>query len=568
MALLMQSPRPPRPPRPTPGKTNLFVVNPVFQNWCQDGRENEKALGLVPSRVGSPHSHKNRSTQQDHWNLPHRQPNSNKLHYHGYGIHENNTGVSGESLNLPNQQFQENINNTDFAESKKYGPSRTVILLIALSWLVSITALLLTVMVIFDKIGSPCGCSGTQVVLLVPPQVQQVNSNQNNELLAKMKFLEENVSNHHDALISKSSRLEQVENTLNALERKHENIIKMIERIGFNMTTLLSTTSYMDYKLTDLEKRTNRALDAINRTTARLKEEEITLNSDLKKVNVTLSAKINRTTARLKEEEITLNSDLKKVNVTLSAKLTLLNSSLSVVTALANETKRDFQTFKLSMENSLSTVFKSLQNLEENGNLTKDSLSLDIFNTKEMLQNATDRLDREDANLKLLLSEINSTLFLKIENVSKLPGPVGPPGVNGSQGPIGPAGPQGFNGSQGAIGPQGFNGSQGPIGPQGPQGAGDFSLCEYVSTSSRGSQNPVTSINPAASIQVTLGEPNDKRIVAVSCSTDRAQMYLLSSLINPSNGQRFYYCDCFGHFDAGSQSVTCFMSYWLCPLST
>ncbi|CAH3185295.1 unnamed protein product, partial [Porites lobata] len=178
---------------------NLFVVNPVFQNWCHDGRENEKALGLVPSRVSGPHSHKNRGTQQDHWNLPHRQPNSNKLHYHGY--------------------------------VKKYGPSRTVILLIALSWLVSITALLLTVMVIFDKIGSPCGCSGTQV----PPQVQQVNSNQNNELLAKMKFLEENVSNHHDALI---------------------------ERIGINMTTLLSTTSYMDYKLTDLEKRTTRALDA------------------------------------------------------------------------------------------------------------------------------------------------------------------------------------------------------------------------------------------------------------------------------------------------------------------
>ena len=35
---------------------------------------------------------------------------------------------------------------------------------------------------------------------------------------------------------------------------------------------------------------------------------------------------------------------------------TLLNSSLSVVTTLANQTKRDFQTFKLSMENSLSTV--------------------------------------------------------------------------------------------------------------------------------------------------------------------------------------------------------------------
>ena len=29
-----------------------------------------------------------------------------------------------------------------------------------------------------------------------------------------------------------------------------------------------------------------------------------------------------------------------------------------------------------------------------------------------------------------------------------------------------------------------------------------------MSTSSMGSQNPVTSINPAASIQVTVGEPN------------------------------------------------------------
>ena len=30
-------------------------------------------------------------------------------------------------------------------------------------------------------------------------------------------------------------------------------------------------------------------------------------------------------------------------------------------------------------------VFTSLQNLEENGNVTKDSLSPDIFNTKEMV---------------------------------------------------------------------------------------------------------------------------------------------------------------------------------------
>lgn len=37
--------------------------------------------------------------------------------------------------------------------------------------------------------------------------------------------------------------------------------------------------------------------------------------------------------------------------------------------------------------------------------------NLDFF---KQLQNATDRLDQEDVNLRLLLSEINSTLFLKV----------------------------------------------------------------------------------------------------------------------------------------------------------
>lgn len=95
--------------------------------------------------------------------------------------------------------------------------------------------------------------------------------------------------------------------------------------------------------------------------------------------------------------------------------------------------------------------------------------------------------------------------------MSKLQGPIGPPGFNGSQGPIGPAGPQGFNGSegrQGAIGPQGYNGSQGPTGPTGPPGAGDFSSCVKKTSSDTGSQSPVTSNVHAASIRVLVAEPS------------------------------------------------------------
>ena len=43
-----------------------------------------------------------------------------------------------------------------------------------------------------------------------------------------------------------------------------------------------------------------------------------------------------------------------------------------------------------------------------------------------------------------------------------MPGPIGPPGYNGSQGPIGP---------------------QGALGPAGPKGSGDFSQCQYKNKS-------------------------------------------------------------------------------------
>ena len=86
--------------------------------------------------------------------------------------------------------------------------------------------------------------------------------------------------------------------------------------------------------------------------------------------------------------------------------------------------------------------------------------------------------------------------------MSKLQGPVGPRGFNGSQGPIGPAGPQGFNGTQG---PQGFNGSQGP---QGPKGVKDFSQCEHKTADLTGNQNPITSNSLPIPVKVIKSEPS------------------------------------------------------------
>ena len=43
-----------------------------------------------------------------------------------------------------------------------------------------------------------------------------------------------------------------------------------------------------------------------------------------------------------------------------------------------------------------------------------------------------------------------------------MPGPIGPPGYNGSQGPVGP---------------------QGAVGPAGPKGSGDFGQCQFETNS-------------------------------------------------------------------------------------
>jgi len=376
------------------------------------------------------------------------------------------------------------------------------------------------------------------------------------------------------SVFSSLSSLEQNANfTKNELSLSISNTNNELQQVGLNVTALQTLASQTDKKLDDFQNRTNAALAMLNSTSLGLLEEDANLDALVNNVNITLSLKLSDTAAQLVEKDTNLDNLLKGVNITLSSELNRIRSSLTMVDTFANQTEKSLINFKNSTERVLASVFSSLSSLEQNANLTKNELSLSISNTNNELKNATDRLDEEDKNLRLLLSEINSTLLLKVENVSKLQGPIGPPGFNGSQGLIGPMGSQGFNGSQGPqgdIGSRGFNGSQGPqgpTGPQGPQGAGDFSTCEYMETSDTGSQNPVPSNTHAASVRVTLQEPNDKRIVGVSCSTNFAQMYLLSSLVSPG-GVRFYYCDCKGHYGSGSAPVTCFMSYWQCPLTT
>lgn len=65
--------------------------------------------------------------------------------------------------------------------------------------------------------------------------------------------------------------------------------------------------------------------------------------------------------------------------------------------------------------------------------------------------------------------------YEQIANVSKMAGPMGPRGFNGTQGP---RGVMGINGSRGAPGLQGI---------QGPPGVGNLTLCEFKESTQKAS---------------------------------------------------------------------------------
>ncbi|XP_067020107.1 collectin-12-like isoform X3 [Acropora muricata] len=482
------------------------------------------------------------------------------------------------------------------------GSNRALVVLVSLFCLLSSAAIVLCLLMLLGKINYQCNCTKDESATVLSPTQEALGSLANTEFLAKMKSLEENVTYLHQTLNTRTGELKQLEKSYRFLYSENEFFRTVLQELGANVTAYRLVADQTKKKLNDFQHKTNNAIfmwnnsfamflaqdnslitamtdlnrtllqkltdtdtrinkgdenlhalvkelngnisAKFNDTAARLDKKTITLQTSLNELNSTMSLKLKEADTRLHNKDNNLQTMLNELNTTISLKLSQLNSHLSIVGFLANNTKEDVNDLKNNTESSLAT-----------------------------LQEKTDRLDQEDVNLRALLKETNNTLFVKVENVSKMQGPVGPAGFNGSQGSLGPPGPQGFNGSegiQGAIGPQGYNGSQGPAGPQGPKGAGDFSLCEYRTKEETLTQTPVPSNVHNAPVQVNQPEPAGKRIVGVSCSTDLAQMYLVSSSVNPSTGVRFYHCQCKGHYGGGSSSVSvkCIMNYWLCPLTT
>ncbi|XP_068683508.1 uncharacterized protein [Montipora foliosa] len=104
-------------------------------------------------------------------------------------------------------------------------------------------------------------------------------------------------------------------------------------------------------------------------------------------------------------------------------------------------------------------------------------------------------LRSSDASLFASLKHMNLTITEKVNNVSKMAGPIGP---------------RGFNGSRGAPG------LAGSAGPPGPKGSGDFSKCQYKT--SRGEISPGSTV-----VSTYVDKPNVKTISHVKNERKKAR---------------------------------------------
>ncbi|CAH3044122.1 unnamed protein product [Pocillopora meandrina] len=193
----------------------------------------------------------------------------------------------------------------------------------------------------------------------------------------------------------------------------------------------------------------------------------------------------------------------------------LLTAAATMVLAFAMTNSRsDVSTTRESCC-EMSEINKNLQELKNNFSAPRESSV-----SKKLRE-----LDVALANMKKELEIMKK----KVNNVSKVPGPIGPPGYNGSEGPASRS------------------------------GSSDFSQCQFEIKSA--------SMIPGSNrILVHIDEPSNKRIMAVTCSTDYGTEYNLMS--RTQGGVRRYVCTCNGKSTLFSGGTSCYLNYWICPLTT
>nr|XP_058940010.1 collectin-12-like [Pocillopora verrucosa] len=328
---------------------------------------------------------------------------------------------------------------------------------------------------------------------------------------------------------SLKSQRKNVRNSFGKLELR----VKMEEEKSSNITKSLDHHSKLIQHLTDMLNDTRE--DMRNMSREQSTALELAQNSTV--------AELLRVRMLVDSTQTILLTQLKKMHENMTKKVTKetekLETRIEIEENKSNSTKQvtDQHLNRIQQIEKLLNVTR--ENMKEESKKYFTALWLTGNSTKMDLQSIRMVLNVTRGNIVRQLKEVQDNLTEQVKNVSKMPGPIGPPGYNGSQGPVGP---------------------QGAVGPAGPKGSGDFGQCQYDTKE----ENKITGSDR---ILVHIDEPANKRVMAVTCSTDHSAEYNLVTRTQGANVRRFV-CTCDGISSLFNRGTKCYLHYWICPLTT
>ncbi|XP_031551753.1 collectin-12-like isoform X2 [Actinia tenebrosa] len=179
-------------------------------------------------------------------------------------------------------------------------------------------------------------------------------------------------------------------------------------------------------------------------------------------------------------------------------------------------------------------------------------------------------LERKMDEQTLMIVKLQTQMGSSNGTISGVVGPPGPRGPEGPRGLTGPEGPPGRDGTQGPAGARGIQGPKGHPGYNGTQGipgepgSGNLTACVYQVAKSAGA-----TAGNSAKTEVGIPEPRDQRIVGATCSTNDAEVSILSSEVSQVTNMRIYKCMCSGSsglIPSANTPMYCYIHYWICPL--
>ncbi|XP_067020546.1 uncharacterized protein [Acropora muricata] len=325
---------------------------------------------------------------------------------------------------------------------------------------------------------------------------------------------------------------EKTSNLTDKVDREFKKVRRTVSETSKNLTKLTSSTKDLKLEIEDEIKTLWLNLNQSNKYSRRLKNYMQSFKENVTHHSQKLEARIEKEEQNSNNTKIVTDKHLRKIQN--------LEILMNVTRQEAEEANWQHSTALWSAGNfTLKEFLRVWTTVNASQAVFSQELRKVRNNFARKLNQSTVLLKSSDSSLFASIAGINATITEKVNNVSKMMGPIGPRGFNGSQGPTGP---------------------MGSIGPAGPKGTGDLSTCQYQTLEDEETPGAKTVI-------VKLNEPSGKRVIGVTCSANYAAEKNLSSRFH--NKIQQYFCTCkteIAYDPLLRKKGSCSMHYWQCPL--